>query len=962
MLNRDMEKKIQELAHRILYSYFSEADVEFLISTFTPDIVWLGAGKNQKAEGCEEVAARFREGKDQLIPCDIYKEHYIVRQFDEHSWLCEGDSWVQPKNHTGVYFKSHQRITFLFVEKEGRIWTAHIHHSIDYSDLQEDELFPLQAGKSAYNKLQVVLSENEKQAEFLKQLYNSIPCGILQFTTDASHQLVSVNPMVWKFYGFSSEQEYRRQVPTPFLMVLEKDKPRVQKMIDNLVLGGGTVNYTRESRKQDGTVVWISVIMERLLNADGLEVIQAIFTDITEIKMLQAAQEQERLIENKYLRTATCTTYVMILSVNLTQNTYNCFVEEQQIYLEKPSGKYDDITMEVAEKTVPSCREDFLNHFSREALLRSFAEGKNEVYMELQQRVGKEAKHWVSIQMIYVENPVNDDVLAIELIKILDSQRREKARQEQLLRDALAAAQAANHAKSDFLSRMSHDIRTPMNAIIGMSTIGQMKMQDKICVKDCFRKIDTSSRYLLSLINDILDMSKIETGKMTIIHEKFDLTELFGEIVSIIYQQAQSLGILFEVYYCEPLAQYYIGDSLRLKQILMNLLSNALKFTPEGGRVEVHVKEKERTNGYAYITYEVSDTGIGISEDFQKKMFAPFEQESAAEARNNVGSGLGLSIVYNLVQLMNGSIDVKSIKGKGSTFFITVPLQLVEDDQEEEERRKNRELAKGLNVLVVDDDQVVGDQVSFILNDIGAHTMVVDSGFRAVEEVRICMERGEIFDIIMIDWKMPDMDGLETTRQIRRITGPDTTIIIISAYDWSSIEREARQAGANTFITKPLFRSDIYQTFSTLGVKKNSSEEMQKVQAPITQFVGKRILLVEDNELNQEIAKMLLEMHGMEVHTASNGKEAVEQFQKSADGYYFAVLMDIRMPVMNGLDATAKIRGLEKRDARKVPILAMTANAFEEDKTAAYKVGMTGYLVKPLEITELLDKLGECMA
>ena len=753
------------------------------------------------------MAACFREGKEDLAPCHMYGEQYVTRALTEEYFFCEGESWIQPREETGLYFKTHQRITFIFRldRDKNELITVHIHNSVDFSDIQQGELFPVQAGKEAYRKLEETLANKDRQIElmlsqlpggmlicredeqysvkwisdalchllgyigpeefdeftggccrgfilsedytamrqqaeasleergtynveyrvakkdgsqfwvsdmgkkvtdeegeeviycfigdisekkerelqaqlagreaarqarFLTQLYNSIPCGILQFEPEPPHHIVNFNRRVWEFYGYHSEEDYMKELYNPLLMALEHDRDKIESKIRSLRVGSGIITYTRESRKNDGTPMWVSVIMERLINADGLDVVQAIFTDITQMHLLQEAQEQEQRIENQSLRAATCTAYPLIMSINLTKNTYNCFIEEQICPYER-SGIYDELLRISTPDVYPSYREDFEKFTSRESIIKRFAAGERELYMELQEKGYDGEYHWISIQVICVDNPVGTDVLAIELVKLLDSQRAEQARQEQLLRDALAGAKAANSAKSDFLSRMSHDIRTPMNAIIGMSTIGQMKIEDTPRVQDCFRKIDASSRYLLSLINDILDMSKIETGKMEINSRKFNFAELYEGISSIIYPQAVESMIGFEARQIEPMEHYYVGDALRIKQILMNLLSNALKFTPAQGKILVSTREEKRTNGYAYVQITVEDSGIGMSEEFKERIFQPFEQESAESARNNVGSGLGLSIVFNLVQLMGGRIQVESQKGRGSRFMVS---------------------------------------------------------------------------------------------------------------------------------------------------------------------------------------------------------------------------------------------------------------------------------------------------
>ncbi|MDO4273907.1 MAG: response regulator [Eubacteriales bacterium] len=950
-------KEVEEFADRVLRKYFCENDVDLLISSFADDIVWLGAGEKQKAEGKQAVAEFFLVDEGSKIPFDMYDETYVTRELSSGCYLCEGTSYIQSKTDSGMFMKTQQRITFIFREKGDGLEIAHIHNSTPFEQMKDDELFPVEAAKESYEKLRRQLTQRDKeferQAQFLSKLYDTVPCGIIQFTTGNIHRIVSVNRKVWEFYGFSSEEEYRENVKDPFQLVLKKDYDRIQAIVNGLELNGDVAVYTREGKRTDGRKVYISVAMSRIVNADGIEVIQAVFTDITAVRQMEIVQEQEQILENRSLRTAICIAYPLIMSVNLTKDTFNCFIDENSVFRNFRSGSYSQL-LKLSEPAVyPAYREDYISTFRREEIIRRFEAGEREVYMEFQEKGVDGLYHWISLQLIYVDNPFNDDVMAIKLIKVLDSQRAEQARQEQLLRDALSSAKAANKAKSDFLSRMSHDIRTPMNAIIGMSTIGQLCVDDPKRIKDCFNKIDASSRYLLSLINDILDMSKIETGKMEIVQEYFDLKELLEEINQIICPQAADQYLNYEIYHGEPLERHYIGDALRLKQILLNLLSNAIKFTQAEGRIEIDIREKKRTNGFAIMTFCVKDTGIGMSEEFLERVFQPFEQEISEGGRNQVGSGLGLSIVYNLVQLMGGTIKVESEKYEGTSFSVTLPLKLASDDEEREWKRKNEELLKGLDVLVVDDDPEIGVQAAGILEEIGARTLWVDSGLRAVEEVAAAQTKGEMYDIAMIDWKMPDIDGVETARRIRKLVGPDTMIIMISAYDWSSVEVEARDAGVNCFISKPLFRTSLYDTFSQIHKKEAILEERQKNK----DMGGRRVLLVEDNELNREIGHTLLEMYGIKVDEAEDGRQAVEKFMDSEPGYYTAILMDIRMPVLNGLKATQAIRALERKDAAQIPILAMTANAFEEDKLMAYQAGMDGYLVKPLDMALVLDEL-----
>nr|WP_279354793.1 response regulator [Eubacterium sp. 1001713B170207_170306_E7] len=794
--------------------------------------------------------------------------------------------------------------------------------------------------------------ENKRQADFLTQLYNTVPCGIIQFTTSPEHKIINANRRAWEIYGYG-EQEYWHSVEDPFPFVLEEEQDKFRQIVEDISQNGGRISYEREGRRKNGEQCFVSVSMERLNNSDGDEVIQAVFNDITETRMLQREREQEQLIENQSLRAAICTAYPLIISINLTQNSYECFIQEKNVVHFEETGSFDDLIAVTGKRVDSGYYEDFNRMLSREAMSAHFDKGNREAYMELQMLGDDGDYHWISLHVIRVDNPYSTDMLVIGLMKVLDEQRAEKARQEKLLRDALASAEAANKAKSEFLSRMSHDIRTPMNAIIGMSTIGQLKINTPNRVRDCFEKIDSSSRYLLTLINDILDMSKIESGKIILAKRKFDFAEFINEINTIIYPQTRERGIDFVIHHHEPMERFYIGDELRLNQIMMNLLSNAVKFTARGGRITVDIGEQKRENGLAYLGLSVSDTGVGMSEEFMKKIYQPFEQENPGTARNKIGTGLGLSIVYNIVQIMGGTIAVSSEKDCGTTFELSVPLEPVYDNEEEKRRRMSEDALKDIRVLVVDDDAMIGEQTAAIMSNIGISPVWVDSGARAIEEIRKTMEAGGQYDVAMIDWLMPDMDGIETTRQIRKLVGPDTTIIIISAYDWSDIEEEARQAGVNSFISKPLFQSVIYDTFMHLNIEPNEHKERRQADS----LDGLQVLLVEDNELNLEIAKTLMEMQGVYVETAENGQEAVERFAVRPLGFYNAVLMDIRMPVMDGLAATKAIREMDRSDARAVPIIAMTANAFEEDRRQALSAGMDGYLVKPIDINKLFEEL-----
>ncbi len=555
-------------------------------------------------------------------------------------------------------------------------------------------------------------------------------------------------------------------------------------------------------------------------------------------------------------------------------------------------------------------------------------------------------------QVFYIDKELGK--VCVARSDVTDIVQKEQ-RQKDELAAALVAAEQANAAKSDFLSRMSHEIRTPMNAIIGMSTIAAQSVGDDELVSDCISKIGISSRFLLSLINDILDMSRIESGKMLLKNERIPTEEFLVGVNSICYSQAAAKGVEYECIVDPVLDDYYMGDAMKLQQVLLNVLSNAIKFTGEGGKVTFSAAQRHRTKNDAVLRFVVNDTGVGMSEEFLPRIFEPFSQESTGTTALYGGTGLGLAISKNIVDLMDGRITVRSIKDIGTEFTIDVKLDITEEEKLHRHQKKHDYNFSHLKTLVVDDDVVVCESAVVTLREMGVTAEWVDSGHKAVERVRELWDTERYFDMILIDWKMPGMDGIETARRIRAIVGPEVTIIIMTAYDWVSIEHEAKLAGVNLLMSKPMFKSALVSAFSRALGEKEEKEQQSEPEA--YDFTGKRILLAEDNAINTEVAVMLLESRGFQVDTVENGLKAMELFSKTEKGYYNAILMDIRMPLMDGLTAANSIRHLSNEDAQTIPIIAMTANAFDDDIEKSKAAGMDAHLAKPIDSERLYQTL-----
>ena len=607
------------------------------------------------------------------------------------------------------------------------------------------------------------------------------------------------------------------------------------------------------------------------------------------------------------------------------------------------------------DRVAEESREDLKQFLSLDYMTKELA-GKEHINMKYCQKKADGSSEWCQITLVACETENGKPQAVTMTIRSIDEMIKNEEKQKELFALAAERAEAANYAKSDFLSKMSHDIRTPMNAIIGMTAIAGAHIDDRDRVVDCLSKITVASRHLLSLINEVLDMSRIESGKIRLNEELCSLPDILHGLHSIVQADihAKQLDLFMDA--VDVLDEEIYCDKLRLNQVLLNLLSNAIKYTGSGGMVSVCISERPGAPaGYANFEFHIKDTGIGMSSEFVSHIFEPFERERNSTISGIQGTGLGMAITKNIVDMMNGTISVRSEQGVGTEFIVSFTFRLHTGSKEVQ-------IIPGLEncrALVVDDDFNTCDSVSYMLQQFGLRAEWTLSGKEAVLRTRQAVARNDSYSVYVIDWLIPDMNGIEVARRIRKETGENVPIIVLTAYDWSDIEEEAKEAGVTAFCSKPLFLSELRRCLHTIMHVDGDGEPV--VCQEKTRMHTGRILLAEDNELNQEIATAILEEAGFSTEVAGNGQIAVDMLRRSQPGYYRLVLMDIQMPVMDGYGAARAIRALEDQKLADIPILAMTANAFEEDRQEALRAGMNGHIAKPINIDTLFDTLEQVL-
>ena len=673
---------------------------------------------------------------------------------------------------------------------------------------------------------------------------------------------------------------------------------------------------------------------------------------------LQLHEEELLRLEMDKMITALASDYRCVYHVDLDSDDAVCYRADPNDPEQTAEGVHFPFRERFAwyaeHSVAESYREGFLAFIDPDNIRAALAAHEIISYRYLAERGDR--SYFEMIRMAGVRHAVDRDdntVHAVGLgLTIIDAEMRDTMAKNQALVEALDAAQAANRAKTSFLSSMSHEIRTPMNAIIGLDSLALKDEGISPRTREYLEKIGGSARHLLGLINDILDMSRIESGRLVLRKEEFSFSAMLEQINTMVMAQCADKGLGFECRIQGHLDEYYIGDDMKLKQVLINILSNAIKFTDAPGCVTFEVEETASFDDQATLVFIVRDTGIGMSPEFLPKVFDSFTQEDSSRNSKYGSTGLGMAITKNIVEMMNGTVAVESEKGVGSAFTVRVTLRRADHRGPALEHIN----ARDLRVLVVDDEEIAAEHARMILTDAGIRADICLSGREALDMLEVAHTKMEPYNLVLLDWRMPDMDGMETARQIRARYNNETTVIILTAYNWDEIMDEALHIGVDSFLAKPLFASNVLDEVERIARRNNLALFKARGRASLK---GRRILLAEDILINAEIMRQLLDMRECAIDHAENGREAVELFERSVPGSYDAILMDIRMPEMDGLEATRRIRALDREDARRVPIVAMTANAFDEDVQLSLQAGMDAHLSKPVEPEHLYQMLEE---
>ncbi|MBQ9765912.1 MAG: response regulator [Lachnospiraceae bacterium] len=904
----------------------------------------------------------FTEYKDGFVPneiIDIYCSEYIEggyqAQVTEFLDLSSLDERFADKEILSCEYRrlgiGWCRGTLFLQEKDEDGKVASFIFAVQIIDEEKARGLELQRKIAEANRKQI-----QDLSMQLETILGGINGGFHVEHMDDNYTYAYVSEHVAECFGYNIAEFIEATNGSAVNLIHEDDRQRVLEEI-NLELEAKNMYSTKfRAKTKDGSVKWIMNTGKKV-EEYGNTYLYSFYLDVTELEMANRKLEKERKQYQEALMDDCKFAFVFDVTEGVVEEEFiltDGFNPMRAMGLKLPT-EFDSLLENWFAIIKPQFTEDNVqNIIGRQFLLNKFAEGERKVEFEF--FVDRDGSVNRIIGLLSQDEETGHVLACIICYDVTEIREKEK-RTRMALRGAYEAAQYANQAKSDFMSRMSHDIRTPMNAIIGMTTIAGEHLDEPARVKDCLNKISVSSRHLLSLINEVLDMSKIEAGKLELKEEKINLSEIIDNLLLITRQQIMDKNHTLNVNISNVEHEHVFGDSQRMLQVFINLFSNAIKYTPDGGEIGISVSEKRSSlQGIGCFEFIFSDTGIGMSKEFVKKIFEPFARAEDARISKIQGTGLGMVIAKTIAQMMNGDITVESTEGEGSVFTVTLNLKLQENED------VSYEELKGMNVLVVDDDEDTCINACSMLNSLGVESSYVLGGREAIDRTKKAVEAKEEFSAVIIDWKMPKMDGVDTAKGVRANIGKDVPIIIFSAYDWSDIEAEAHAAGVDAFMSKPLFKSRLINILKSFAVASNpgDGEQSDSIRsAKKVDFTGYHILLAEDNELNAEIAIEILKTTGVNVTHVWNGQEAVDKMAEVEEGYYNLILMDVQMPVMNGYDATREIRSLDRKDVKNIPIIAMTANAFAEDVATAHAAGMNEHMAKPIDIGQLIEGMNK---
>ncbi len=798
---------------------------------------------------------------------------------------------------------------------------------------------------------------NEQTMHIVQEIGRHMPGGFFIYKSSGNEELLYANAAVLRIFGCGSLDEFKALTGFTFKGMLhpndyEKTAQSINEQISSSDENFDYVEY-RIIRK-DGAVRWVDDY-GHYTDTEAYGGIYYVFiSDITDKIIAEQAQRDQR---DKMI-TALASDYRSVFHVDLDKDIAVCYradpTDKEQPREGEPFRYFDCFKQYAKDAVDESYREGFLRFIEPDNVRKALSEKVIIAYRYLVHRNGED--YYEMIRMAGVRHAADRDDHIVHAIGLgltnIDAEMRETMSKNQALSEALTAAEEANKAKTAFLSNMSHEIRTPMNAIIGLDSLALRNESLDPETREYLEKIGGSARHLLGLINDILDMSRIESGRMVLRKEEFSFRSMLEQINTMVMTQCSEKGLKYECRVIGGVSDFYIGDDMKLKQVLINILSNAIKFTNPPGEVYLTVERTAVFEDQSTLRFVIKDTGIGMDASFIPKVFDTFTQEDSSRNNKYGSTGLGMAITKNIVDIMNGTISVTSEKGVGTEFTVVVTLKNSEHNNSEDFFID----IKDMRVLVVDDEEVAAEHARIVLDEAGIMADTCLSGTEALHMLEIQHLKQQPYNLVLLDWKMPNMDGIECAKEIRKLYSSETTIIILTSFNWDEIMDEALHIGVDSFLAKPLFASNVIGEFERISRKNNMALFREKQRA---ELAGRRILLAEDVFINAEIMKKLLEIKEAKIDHAENGRIAVNIFAKSEKGYYDAVLMDVRMPEMDGLEATETIRALDRADAKTVPIIAMTANAFDEDVQRSLQVGMNAHLSKPVDPERLYQTLEE---